>query len=89
MKFSCNFFGYHFKPKSAHRLPFVTSKQHKAHKFNIFNFQFQYLGVDVWLKLHVRMVAVISKFAKVLEACKKKFNLFFKRYKIENLANGI
>jgi len=35
------------------------------------------------VEIAFRMVAIISKFTKVLETCKKKFNLFFKRYKIE------
>ena len=37
-----------------------------------------YAGVDVWLKLHARMVVVIPGLNQIAEACKKKFNVFYK-----------
>lgn len=46
-------------------------------------------GVDVWLKLHARLIAVIPGLNQTAKACKKKFNGLFKQYKEDKLTNGI
>jgi hypothetical protein len=35
-------------------------------------------SVDVWVKLHARMLALIHGLNRSVEACKKKFNTLFK-----------
>jgi hypothetical protein len=45
--------------------------------------------VDVWLKLHARMVAVIPGLNRTAEACKKKFNVLYKQYRLDKMANGV
>ena len=46
-------------------------------------------GVDTWLKLHARLIAVIPGLNRTSEGCKKKFNTLYKLYKEDKLANGI
>lgn len=46
-------------------------------------------GIDTWVKLHARMVAMIPNFTRSSVACKKKFSSIFKQYKEDKLANGI
>ena len=45
--------------------------------------------MDTWLKLHARLIAVIPRLNRTVEACKKKFNSLYKLYKKVKLANGI
>ena len=45
--------------------------------------------MDVWLKLHARMVAVISGLNRIAEACKKKFNVIYKQYRLDKTANAV
>lgn len=44
-------------------------------------------GVDVWVKLHARLLALIPGLNRSTEACKKKFNNVFKQYKVDKMAN--
>jgi hypothetical protein len=48
-----------------------------------------YAGVDTWLKLHSRMIAIILGLNRTSEACKKKFNVLYKQYRLDKMANGI
>ena len=48
-----------------------------------------YTGVDVWLKLHARIVAVILGLNRTAESCKKKFNVFYKQYEFDKIVNGV
>ena len=47
------------------------------------------IGVNVWLKLHTRMVAVIPGLNRTAEVCKKKFNVLYKQYQLDKMANGV
>lgn len=57
--------------------------------FDVFNLQNRCAGVDTWLKLHARLIAVIPGLNRTAEACKKKFNSMYKLYKEDKVANGI
>jgi hypothetical protein len=46
-------------------------------------------SVDVWVKLHVRLLSLIPGLNKSAEACKKKFNTLFKQYKVDKMANSV
>ena len=46
-------------------------------------------GVNVWLKLHARMVVVIFGLNRTTEACKMKFNVLYKQYRLDKMANGV
>jgi hypothetical protein len=46
-------------------------------------------SVDVWVKLHARMLALIHGLNRSVEACKKKFNTLFKQYKVDKMANSV
>ena len=47
------------------------------------------VGVDVWLKLHARMVDVIPGLNQTAEACKKKFKVLYKHYRLDKMANVV
>jgi len=47
------------------------------------------LGIDTWMKLHVRFLAMhASKFKHASMACRKKFIAIFKVYKEKKMADG-
>jgi hypothetical protein len=46
-------------------------------------------GVDVWVKLHARLLVLIPGLNRSTEACKKKFNTLFKQYKVDKMANSV
>jgi hypothetical protein len=46
-------------------------------------------SVDVWVKLHTHLLALIPRLNRSVEACKKKFNTLFKQYKVDKMANGV
>ena len=48
-----------------------------------------YTCVVVWLKLHTRMVAVIPGLNRTAEACKKKFNVLYKQYRLDKMVNRV
>jgi hypothetical protein len=45
--------------------------------------------VDVWLKLHARMVAVIHGLNRTAKTCKKKFNVLYKQYWLDKMTNEV
>ena len=45
--------------------------------------------VDIWLKLHARMIVVIPGLNRTAESCKKKFNVLYKQYRLDKMANGL
>ncbi len=47
------------------------------------------LGIDTWVRLHARLLAMHPKFNRTSMACKKKFTAIFKSYKEDKMANGI
>jgi len=47
------------------------------------------VGIDSWVKLHARMVVMLSKFNRIAVACCKKFMSIFYAYKEDKMANGI
>ncbi|KAG0574894.1 hypothetical protein KC19_VG300500 [Ceratodon purpureus] len=47
------------------------------------------VGIDTWVRLHARMVVMLPKFNRTVQACRKKFNQVFASYKEDKLANGI
>ena len=48
-----------------------------------------FAGVDMWLNMHVQLSAVIPSLNRSSEACKKKFNLLYKAYKLAKMANDV
>lgn len=42
-----------------------------------------------WLKLHACLIAIIFGLNRTVEGCKKKFNILYKLYNKDNLANEI
>ena len=46
-------------------------------------------GVDMWHKLHARLLSQIPTLKKLPVAVKKKFNSLFKAYKENKLANNV
>jgi len=46
-------------------------------------------GVDMWYKLHARLLSQIPTLKKSHVAIKKKFNSLFKAYKEDKLANNV
>ena len=54
-----------------------------------FGFLMYYAGVEVWLKLHARMVAVSPGLNRIVKACKKKFNVLYEQSRLDKMANGV
>jgi hypothetical protein len=48
-----------------------------------------FVGVDMWLKMHARLIAIIPGLNRSSEACQKKFNLLYKAYKLAKMANDV
>jgi hypothetical protein len=48
-----------------------------------------FVGVDMWLKMHARLIAIIPGLNRSSEACQKKFNLLYKAYKLAKMAKHI
>ena len=57
------------------------------HRYN-FNLHLTSIGIDVWVKLHVRLLTLIHGLNRTPKACKKKFNSIFKQYKVDKMSNG-
>ena len=46
-------------------------------------------GIDIWTRLHAKMVVMFPKFNRSATACRKKHENLFKAYKEDKMANGI
>ena len=72
-------------------LPYLYCDGFFASNFKIF-FIFLCVSlerVDIWIRLHTRMVVILSKFNWMAVVCRKKHENIFKTYKDDKLANGI
>lgn len=58
------------------------------HRYN-FNLYLTFIGIDAWVKLHARLLALILEFNRTPEACKKKFSFIFKQYKVDKTSNNV
>ena len=52
-----------------------------------FNLYLTSIGIDVWVKLYARLLALIPGLNWTPKACKKKFNSIFKQYKVDKMSN--